>query len=141
MVKEGTFSVAALHSYGHVRAVGGRLQTPMGPNSYPMVNTPALSPGEGFSPFMTFGKIAAWRSGWGLVYPFSNLRHPVWVSCLEIPKQQCRVVQPGHPDRMVRKVGIFRPPNLVPKPFRALRIAPVPAPAFSNLQTHVEVAF
>ncbi|CAK9030410.1 unnamed protein product [Durusdinium trenchii] len=59
MVKEGTFSVAALHSYGHVRAVGGRLQTPMGPNSYPMVNTPALSPGEGFSPFMTFGKIAS----------------------------------------------------------------------------------
>jgi len=61
MVKDGTFSVAALHSHGNVRAVGGRLQTPMGQGgSYPMVNTPALLPGEnGFSPLMTFGKIAS----------------------------------------------------------------------------------
>lgn len=61
MVKDGTFSVAALHSYGNVRAVGGRLQTPIGQGaSYPMVNTPALLPGEnGFSPLMTFGKIAS----------------------------------------------------------------------------------
>lgn len=62
MVKDGTFSIAALHSHGNVRAVGGRLQTPMGhgPASYPMVNTPALLPGEnGFSPLMTFGKIAS----------------------------------------------------------------------------------
>ena len=62
MVKDGTFSVAALHSHGNVRAVGGRLQTPMGQaGSYPMVNTPALLPGEnGFSPLMTFGKIEPW---------------------------------------------------------------------------------
>ena len=61
MVKDGTFSVAALHNYGHVRAVGGRLQTPIGQSgSYPMVNTPTLLPGEnGFSPLMTFGKIAS----------------------------------------------------------------------------------
>ena len=61
MVKDGTFSVAALHNYGHVRAVGGRLQTPIGQaGSYPMVNTPTLLPGEnGFSPLMTFGKIDA----------------------------------------------------------------------------------
>jgi len=60
MVKDGTFSVAALHSHGNVRAVGGRLQTPLGQASYPMVNTPALLPGEnGFSPLMTFGKIAS----------------------------------------------------------------------------------
>lgn len=61
MVKDGTFSVAALHNYGHVRAVGGRLQTPIGQSgSYPMVNTPTLLPGEnGFSPLMTFGKIDA----------------------------------------------------------------------------------
>ena len=62
MVKDGSFSVAALHNYGHLRAVGGRLCTPLG-QSYPMVNTPALSPGEnGFSPFMTFGKIDSWRN-------------------------------------------------------------------------------
>ena len=61
MVKDGTFSVAALHNYGHVRAVGGRLQTPIGQSgSYPMVNTPTLLPGEnGLSPLMTFGKIDA----------------------------------------------------------------------------------
>ncbi|CAJ1415415.1 unnamed protein product [Effrenium voratum] len=60
MVKDGTFSIASLHNYGHVRAVGGRLQTPLGGPSFPMVNTPAFLPGEnGFSPLMTFGKIAS----------------------------------------------------------------------------------
>eukprot|EP00438_Fugacium_kawagutii_P007860 Skav210125 [mRNA] locus=scaffold2194:318535:320046:+ [translate_table: standard] len=62
MVKDGTFSITALHSHGNVRAVGGRLETAMGhgPSSYPMVNTPALLPGEnGFSPLMTFGRIAS----------------------------------------------------------------------------------
>ena len=62
MVKDGTFSIASLHNYGHVRAVGGRLQTPLGGPSFPMVNTPAFLPGEnGFSPLMTFGKIVSRR--------------------------------------------------------------------------------
>ena len=64
MVKDGSFSIANLHSHGNVRAVGGRLQTPVGQGaSYPMVNTPTLLPGEnGFSPLMTFGKIVPWRN-------------------------------------------------------------------------------
>ena len=60
MSKDGSFSLAALHNNGHVRAVGGRLQTPLNQAGYPMVSTPLLIPGEsGFSPFMTFGKIAS----------------------------------------------------------------------------------
>ena len=82
MVKDGTFSVAALHSYGNVRAVGGRLQTPMGQGgSYPMVNTPALLPGEnGFSPLMTFGKIEPWPKSrnFSAVHLLGGL-HPIFV--------------------------------------------------------------
>ena len=81
MVKDGTFSVAALHSHGNVRAVGGRLQTPMGQaGSYPMVNTPALLPGEnGFSPLMTFGKIEPWPT-WPISYRYpGTLQLFIWM--------------------------------------------------------------
>ncbi|CAE7358388.1 Ess2 [Symbiodinium natans] len=65
MLKDGTFSIAALHNYGHLRAVGGRLETPINQRNsqaagFNFVSTPAMVPGEnGFSPIMTFGKIAA----------------------------------------------------------------------------------
>lgn len=65
MLKDGTFSVAALHNYGQLRAVGGRLETPINQRNpqagnFNFVSTPAMAPGDnGVSPFMTFGKIAS----------------------------------------------------------------------------------
>lgn len=70
MAHSGNFSLSSLPSgltgfgAGCIRAVGGRMDSPLLPGSddrgYPLVKTPTFLPGEGgLSPLMTYGKVAS----------------------------------------------------------------------------------